>query len=396
MIAPDMYITAAVASLAIFFGRKLNSSVPFLRLFCIPEAVSGGLLISLLLLAAHELWSIEFTFDSTIKNLCMTLFFTAVGFQSDLRSIRCGGRSFVLVSAFVAILVISQNCISLGLSKIMDINPLVGLSAGSVSMIGGHGTSGGFSPLFERMGLENAETLMMAAATFGLIAGSVTGGPCAEFLIRRQKLTAEDSHQGKHMDNNAGEKAQNSLSGTTDAIFQLIIAMAAGKGLNKLLSLTGIMFPTYFGSLLAAFIIRNCLGAFGKGHIVRTETIKTTGNVSLSLFIGIAMISLKLWELSDMALPLFAILLCQVIFLIIFVLFIGFPLLGRTYNSVVMVAGVCGFGLGATPNAMANMSAVCDKHGYAFEPFLVIPIVGAVVLDIINTSLITIFLNCIH
>jgi len=404
----DMYLSAGVGVLALLLGMLFTRSIPFLKRFCIPAPVSGGLLISLLTLLLYSVWGIECTFDQTIKDICMMLFFTSVGFQCDLKVLRQGGRPLVMMVALVAILIIIQNLISVGIASGLGMDPLFGMSAGSIPMSGGHGTSGGFSPLLEEMGLQGADSITMAAATFGLVAGSMLGGPLAERLIRKRGLAEESSSSDVMTGLEASEASpegkkeyqhseESSFRDYTKAVYQLILAMALGACLSKLLKLTGITFPTYFGSLIAAALIRNIMGASSKlSRQLSLGKIISLGDISLLLFLGMAMSYLRLWELASLALPLCLILLAQVTFMAIYATAVAFPLLGKNYDSAVLVSGLCGFGLGATPNAMANMSAVCYKYRYAAGPFIIVPIIGAMFVDIINTGVVTLFLNIIR
>ena len=395
----DMYASAGLGVVALLLGMFFTRKIAFLKRYCIPAPVSGGLLISLITLLLYVLFGIECKFDGTVKDLCMMLFFTSVGFQCDLKELRRGGRPLVVLTALVAVLIVVQNLISLGIAKGLGLDPLVGMAAGSIPMSGGHGTSGGFSPLLEELGLKGASSITMAAATFGLVAGSLLGGPLGEALIRRHKL-AEPSAAGKEQIG-VGDITESSITrkehGYLVGACMLFVATALGSGLSMLLALTGITFPTYFGSLLAACALRNILGAFPalSGKLCVGE-VMSLGDICLQLFLGMAMASLRLWELASLALPLALILAAQVAFMALYGAFVAFPLLGRNYDSAVMVSGLCGFGLGATPNAMANMSAVCFKYRYAVNPFIVVPIIGAMFLDIINTGVVTLFLNIIH
>jgi ESS family glutamate:Na+ symporter len=271
-------------------------------------------------------------------------------------------------------------------------------------MSGGHGTSGGFSPLLEQMGLGSASSITMAAATFGLVAGSLLGGPLGEALIRRHKL-ADSGTQADVMASLETTESKHAGSQTEEQAFrrylvaacELIIAMALGTGLSKLLALTGITFPTYFGALLTACLMRNLIGLSPKwSESLCAGQIVSIGDICLQLFLGMAMASLRLWELASLALPLTLILLAQVAFMALYAAFAAFPLLGRGYDSAVLVSGLCGFGLGATPNAMANMSAVCYKYRYSAAPFIIVPIIGAMFVDLINTGVVTVFLNLIR
>lgn len=407
LVALDMYQTAGVGVLALLLGMFFTRTLPFLKRFCIPAPVSGGIVISLLTLAAYSILGVEFSFDGTIRDISMMLFFTSVGFQSDMSAIKKGGRTLVVMVLLVAVLIVFQNLISVGIARAMGLDPLVGMASGSIPMSGGHGTSGGFSPLLESMGLTGASSITMACATFGLVAGSMIGGPLAELLIRRNGLASESlstdvvtglegseaSPESKVERPQSGEKSFREYS---KAVYLLVLAMALGTCLSKLLALTGITFPTYFGSLIAACLIRNVCSAFPKtSERLGIEKIVSLGDIALSLFLGIAMSSLKLWELAGLAIPLCVILFAQVVFIALFAAFVAFRSLGKDYDAAVLVSGLCGFGLGATPNAMANMSAVCFKYRYAVNPFIIVPIIGAMFVDIINTGLVTVFLNLI-
>ena len=285
-------------------------------------------------------------------------------------------------------------------------------------MTGGHGTAGGFASVLEGMGLHGAGTIGMAAATFGLISGSMIGGPLAERIIRK-KLTHEQMQtpdeevdpamagiesdeasptgRAKRLSSNEQEFQQ-----YAKATYCIVLVMGAGTIMSWLLAKTGVTFPTYFGALILAAIVRNTIGFVrykddGKwvkaDKLLDMDRIISVGNICLSMFLGMAMISLKLWELQSLALPLVVILIAQVAMMDFFVYFVAFPLLGRSYDAAVLCAGICGFGLGATPNAMANMSAVCYKYRYTVKPFLIVPIIGAMFADLINTGMITLFLN---
>jgi len=400
-----MYQTAGVGVLALLVGIYLTRYIKFLKKFCIPAPVTGGLIFSLLTLGLYHL-GIECSFDGTIKDICMMLFFTSVGFQSDFKVLKKGGKPLLVMIGLVFGLIVCQNLISVGMARGMGLQALFGMSAGSIPMCGGHGTAGGFAPLLAKMGLEGADSITMAAATFGLVAGSLLGGPLAEKLIRKHDLAdpsasksvmegiegVEASPEAKLTSTNQEEDFQMYVMGAC----YLFFAMALGTGVSKLLQLTGITFPTYFGALLVACFLRNVMGLSPK--LLRglpVDKIVYLGDISLQLFLGIAMASLQLWQLASLALPLGAILCAQVAFMALFGAFVAFPLLGKNYDSAVLVSGLCGFGLGATPNAMANMSAVCYKYRYAVQPFVIVPIIGAMFVDLINTGVITVFLNLI-
>jgi len=414
----DMIQTAGIGALALIVGMVLTRSVGFLQKFCVPSPVSGGLIFSLLTLALYGWFDIEVSFDSTLEDVFMLAFFTSVGFQSDLKVVKKGGRLLMIMLVLLVVIITIQNLMPIGISRLMGVDPLIGMASGSISMTGGHGTAGGFASVLESMGLQGAGTIGMAAATFGLVAGSMLGGPLAERIIHT-KLTNEQMQPhdeeidpamaGIESDEASPEGRKKRISTNeqefqryANAFYCIFLVMGAGTLLSWVLAKTGITFPTYFGALILAAIVRNTLGYINykeDGRWVKAEKlldmerIVSVGNICLSLFLGMAMISLRLWELQNLALPLVIILLSQVVMMAFFVYLIAFPLLGRNYDAAVLCAGICGFGLGATPNAMANMSAVCYKYHYTVNPFLIVPIIGAMFADFINTGIITLFLN---
>ncbi len=414
----DMIQTAGIGALALIVGMVLTRSVGFLQKFCVPSPVSGGLIFSLLTLALYGWFDIEVSFDSTLEDVFMLAFFTSVGFQSDLKVVKRGGRLLMIMLVLLVVIITIQNLMPIGITRLMGVDPLIGMASGSISMTGGHGTAGGFASVLESMGLQGAGTIGMAAATFGLVAGSMLGGPLAERIIHTKLTNEQMQPQDEEIDpamagiesDEASPEGRKKRISTNEQEFQryanafycIFLVMGAGTLLSWVLAKTGITFPTYFGALILAAIVRNTLGYINykeDGRWVKAEKlldmerIVSVGNICLSLFLGMAMISLRLWELQNLALPLVIILLSQVVMMAFFVYLIAFPLLGRNYDAAVLCAGICGFGLGATPNAMANMSAVCYKYHYTVNPFLIVPIIGAMFADFINTGIITLFLN---
>lgn len=407
----DMLQSAGIGALALLTGIFMTRKIKWLQRFCIPSPVSGGLVFSIITLLLYKFIHVEVTFDGTLKDVFMLAFFTSVGFQSNLNVIKQGGKTLVMMLILLVGIIATQNLIPIGICKLLDTNPLIGMAAGSISMAGGHGTAGGFSAVLESMGLQGAATISMAAATFGLIAGSVIGGPVAERLIRKhlssERLEPKDFKVDPAM---AGIESEEALpAGRAKRIssneeefqqfawgtYSILIVMTLGTLTSLLLGQTGITFPTYFGALLTAAVIRNIIELTSFRRILKIKKIVSVGNICLSLFLGMAMISLKLWELESLALPLITILFAQIVAIALLTYYIAFPILGHDYDAAVLVAGICGFGLGATPNAMANMSAVCYKYHYSIKPFLIVPIIGAMFVDLINTGFITLFLNWI-
>ena len=414
----DMIQTAGIGALALIVGMVLTRKVAFLQKFCVPSPVSGGIIFSLITLVLYGFCDVEVSFDGTLKDVFMLAFFTSVGFQSDLKVIKQGGRLLVIMLTLLVVIIALQNLMPMGITRLMGVDSLIGMAAGSISMTGGHGTAGGFASVLEGMGLHGAGTVGMAAATFGLIAGSMIGGPLAEKIVRT-KLTHEQMQpQDEDIDpamagiesDEASPTGRTKRVSTNEQEFQqyakaaycILLVMGGGTILSWLFAKTGITFPTYFGALILAAIVRNTIGFVsykdnGKWEkaekLLDMERIVSVGNICLSMFLGMAMISLRLWELQSLALPLIVILVSQVVMMALFAYFVAFPMLGRNYDVAVLCAGMCGFGLGATPNAMANMSSVCYKYRYTVKPFLIVPIIGAMLANLINTGMITLFLN---
>ena len=408
VISLDMLQSAGVGALALVAGMIMTKKVKLLQRFCIPSPVSGGLVFSILALLVYSWFDVQMDFDTTLQNVFMLIFYTSVGFQSDPKVLKKGGKPLMMMLLLLVVLIFAQNLLPVGIAKAFGIDPLVGMAAGSIPMCGGHGTAGGFSPLLQSMGFDSALTATMACATFGLITGSMVGGPLATQLIRRRlKETAQQpapevdpAMAGIESDEASPEGRAERLSSSeiefqkyARATYAILIVMALGVVVSNLLQKTGITFPTYFGALLTAACVRVIVDATPCRKYLEMEKIVSVGNISLSVFLGMAMISLKLWELQSLAMPLVVMLFAQVVLMVLFVWFLAFPLLGKDYDSAVLCAGICGFGLGATPNAMANMSAVCYKYYYTVKPFLIVPIVGAMFVDMLNTGIITAFLN---
>ena len=388
----DMYQTLAVSVLVLILGQFLKKRINFLEKFCIPAPVIGGLLFAVLTCVCYSLGIAEFTFDDTLREVCMVFFFTSVGFQANLKVLKSGGKSLFIFLGLVVVLIVSQNFLALGVSKLLHLDPLVGLCTGSIPMVGGHGTAGAFGPVLEDFDVKGATTICTAAATFGLIAGSLIGGPIGKRLIDRKKLldtaVAEDDSilvedEKKH------ERHTNMYAA---AVFQLIIAVGIGTIISELLTKTGLTFPIYIGAMIAAAVIRNIGEYSGKFDIYMGE-INNLGGICLSLFLGIAMITLKLWQLAELALPLIILLSAQLILMMLFTYFVVFNVMGRDYDAAVLSAGTCGFGMGATPNAMANMQAICDRYVPSVKAYLIIPLIGSLFADFLNSLVITFFIN---
>ena len=284
----------------------------------------------------------EFAFDDTLKEVCMVMFFTSVGFQANLKVLKSGGKAMIVFLGVVIVLIVSQNFLAVGLANLLGVDPLVGLCTGSIPMVGGHGTAGAFGPVLEDFGIKGATTLCTAAATYGLIAGSMMGGPLGKMLIERHHLLDTIVPEDDSLLVEEEIKHERHSSMYPAASFQLIIAMGIGTVLSKLLSLTGMTFPIYIGAMIAAACIRN-LGEYGGKFTVYMGEINDIGGICLSLFLGMAMITLKIWQLAELALPLVVLLAGQTLFMILYSFAIVYNVMGRDYDAAVIVSGTCGF-----------------------------------------------------
>ena len=388
----DMYQTIAVAVVVLILGAFLKRKISFLEKFCIPAPVIGGLIFAIFTLICYSTGILEIDFDDTLKEVCMVFFFTSVGFQANLKVLKSGGKPLLIFLVLVIVLIITQNFTAIGLANLLGLDSLTGMTTGSIPMVGGHGTAGAFGPVLEDFGISGATTVCTAAATFGLVAGSLMGGPIGNRLIKKHNLLETIKNDDDTLLVEEEEKHERHFSMYAPAVFQLIIAVGIGTIFSKLLSLTGMTFPIYIGAMIAAAIMRN-IGEYTGKITIHMGEINDLGGICLSLFLGIAMITLKLWQLADLALPLVILLAGQVALMFLFSYIVVFNVMGRNYDAAVLVAGTCGFGMGATPNAMANMQAICEKYVPSVKAYLLIPLVGSLFADFLNSLAITFFIN---
>lgn len=388
----DLYQTLAIAVVVLILGQFLKKKINFLEKFCIPAPVVGGLLFALLTCILYATGVAEFEFDDTLREVCMVFFFTSVGFQANLKVLKSGGKSLVVFLLLVVVLIVLQNVLAVGVSNVMGIDPLIGMCTGSIPMVGGHGTAGAFGPVLEDFNVTGATTICTAAATFGLVAGSLIGGPIGKRLIEKKDLLKTVVPEDDSLLEEEEKNHERHPDFYAAAVFQLILAIGIGTIISYLLTMTGLTFPIYIGAMIAAAIIRNVGEYSGKFKIYMGE-INNLGGICLSLFLGIAMITLKLWQLADLALPLITLLLAQLILMYLYANFVIFRLMGKDYDAAIIAAGTCGFGMGATPNAMANMQALCERYAPSVKAYLLIPLVGSLFADFLNSLIITGFIN---
>ena len=394
----NIYETMALVSTIFYLGKYMRWKVSTLVKFCIPPAVVGGFIFALLTLLLHISDIITLNLDMTLQNLFMTTFFTSIGFTASFKVLKQGGKQVIIFLGLAALLVILQNSVGVMLASLFNLNPLLGLCTGSIPMIGGHGTAGSFGPMLEEMGVAKATTVSVASATFGLIMGSIIGGLVARNLIIRYKVKTTHDESSNNQPVEVGdfnEENPNILSfkKLMNAACFLFIAMGIGSLISKLIQTSGLTFPSYVGAMLVAATIRNVYD-IRKKEIYEKE-IETIGGLSLSFFLTMALMGLKLWQLFDLALPLLIMLIAQVLLVGIFAYFIIYRIMGKNYEGVVFASATCGFGMGATPSAIANMDELTNRFGFAHTPYFVVPIVGGLFIDFVNSAIITIFINLI-
>ena len=401
----DMIQAIGLAVILLIIGRALRKRIGFLEKYCIPAPVIGGFLFAIITFIFKQSNFLEIKFDTTLQQFFMVMFFTSVGFNASLQVLKKGGKKVFTFLAVAVGLLILQNLVAVGLGPFVGLHPLLALMTGSTPMTGGHGTAAAIAPTIEALGFKGAETastIAIATATFGLIAGSMIGGPIADSLIKKYNLLPneiinerKDIHfEEKDIDENVRKEEKTILDGEkfSYAFFYILIAMGIGSYLSILLKqfLPVLSLPVYIGPMIIAAIMRNIFDISEKLHAPIHE-ISIIEDVSLNLFLAMALMSLKLWQLIDLALPVIILLIAQIILIFFYLRFVTFKIMGGDYDAAVMVSGHAGFGLGATPNGIANMKSVTEKYIYSKVAFFVIPLVGALFIDFFNVSIITIF-----
>src|SRR5699024_2586853 len=399
MLELDAITTLAIASLLYLLGIFIVNHVSILRKLCIPAPVIGGLIFSILVAILQSTNIITIKLDSEfIQNFFMLAFFTTIGLGASLKLLRLGGKVLILYFIFCGFLAVFQNLISVSLAKVLNIPPLLGLTAGSMSMEGGHGNAAAYGQTIRNMGFDSALTAALAAATLGLVAGGLVGGPVVKFLITKYNLKSEHAEETTTDYGNvkSNEYLHNRMNPTTIFFLQftiVTICMAIGSYLGNTFSeLTGINIPIYVGAMFVAVIIRN-ISEYNNLNLIDMKFVDKISDISLSLFLSIALMSIQLTEIYQLALPLIIIVLIQVVFIVLFSIFIVFRGLGKDYDAAVMIGGFIGHGLGATPNAMANLDVITKKFGASPKSYLVVPIVGAFLIDLLGVPIVTTFIN---
>ena len=390
----DMVGTIAMGLISLFVGKKLKEKLVFLDRFGIPAAVIGGILFALVHLIMRICHIGSISYDTTLQTPFMVVFFTTIGLGSSIAGLKKGGKLLVIFWILSGIMTFMQTVIGVSLAKVTGINPLLGVMAGSVSMSGGHGSAGAFGQTIEELGVTGGLTVALSAATFGLIAGGLLGSPLAVHLIKKFNLKPKDVVNKEEVQKKDDtEKREITLSSMMSHVSMLSIVMTIGIALSTLLKTKfGIALPSYVGAMFVAIIFNNLNIKF-KWLDMDRNLINIIGETSLNIFLSMALISLKLWELAALAIPLLIILFSQVLFMWLYTRFIVFKAMGGDYDAAVMVSGMCGSGLGATTNAMINMGEISGKYGYTVNPYLIVPLTGAFLIDIFQMPVIITAIN---
>ncbi len=399
----NMIQSIGLAVIFLLLGKAVKNAIPVFSRYAIPSPVIGGLIFSIIHMIFRQKNIASFEFDTTLQTFFQIMFFCTVGFNASFKMLKIGGKQVLLFLLISTVFAVLQNALAVGLAGIVGIDPLLALLTASPALTGGHGTSAAVAPSIEALGYPQALTVALTAATFGLVAGSLLGSPMANRLIIKDNLL----HKKKLPSSNETEfdlsitQKNTPLLDTNKismAFFQILIAMFLGTYLTDALNAfvsqwsTDINFPAYIGAMITAAVIRNISDATG---FIKTplEEIKVVEEVSLNLFLGMALITLKLWQLIDLALPMLLLLLAQCVMMYLYGIFVSYPLMGKNYDSAVMVAGLTGFAMGSTSNAMANMNSITEKYVYSRTAFFIVPIVGSLFIDFINIGIIQGFIS---
>lgn len=387
----NFYQAGAIAIGCYALGLWLNARCRLLRDFFIPEAVVGGLMFALLKLVLHALGIMDIVFDNVLEQFFMTLFFTSIGFAAKLSFVRSGGNKLLLLAGLLAVLIICQDTLGVTIARLLEEHPLLGVAAGSIPLVGGYGSAGVFGPLIQELGVSGAMASSMAMATFGLIMGGLLGGPIAGVLIRQHKLCGTGQERTE-------ETCEEKSFTTTPRLFMramalMLIAMGVGSIVSDIGKQMGYILPAYLGSIMVAAVLRN-LGEDEpeSRRYIPMKEITVLADIGLNIFLSMALMALNMWELAGLFGPLAALALGQMLLMSIYTYFVVFRALGKDYEAAVIVAAICGFGLGAVPTAMANMEAITNRHGHAPMAFLLVPLIGSLA-DGINAAVVITFIN---
>lgn len=389
----DMVATIAVGLISLWIGTKLKNKIKILDNFGIPAAVIGGLLFALVHLISRSAGVGSIEYDTTLLTPFMVIFFTIIGLGSSIEALKQGGKLLIIFWLLSGFMTFMQTVIGVSVAKLTGINALLGVLAGSVSMSGGHGSAAAFGKTVEDLGVGGGLTVALSSATFGLVAGGLLGAPLAIYLIKKYKLTPKNTINKEEIEQKTYEKKELTLKSMMSHITMLSIVVSVGISISSLLKTQfDIALPSYVGAMFCAIIFNNLNLKF-KWIDIDRNLIAILGESALNIFLSMALISLKLWELADLAVPMLSILFAQVLFMWFYARYIVFRLMGKDYDAAVMVSGICGSGLGATTNAMINMGEVSSRYAYTINPYLVVPLTGAFLIDIFQMPVIITAIN---
>jgi len=396
----ETFLAVTLGIIVLFVGKRLNARVAFLRDFSIPEPVSGGLLFSVIFALLYLVTGVGVDFSLAARDMLLIYFFTTIGINASFRDLLAGGRPLVVLLAITVVYMVMQNFVGTGVAALLGQPHEVGLIGGTVSLIGGHGTSIAWAPRFEELGVVGAGEIGIASATFGLILASLMGGPLAKFLIQRHQLSRgsdEPLDIGTPMEETVQQSPGLGYLDFLDAVLAIHAAIILGYLINGGLQQLGLQLPMFVTCLFGGILLTN-LRPRSWPRITGTEwpsrkpAVALIADISLGTFLAMSLMSMQLWTLVDLAGPILAILAAQALLTVVFALFVVFRLMGRNYDAAVVSAGFGGYALGATPTAMANMSAVTQRYGASHLAFITVPLVGAFFIDLVNAALIPLFL----
>jgi len=384
-----VYETMATASVVLVVGRQLLR-LEFLRSYSIPEPVAGGMLVAILIWAWRLATGSEIQFSTNLQTPFMLAFFATLGMSADVGALYRGGRHVLRFLLVVIGILLVQNVVGAGAAALLGLPAAIGLLAGSITLVGGHGTAAAWSPvLAAKFGQYPIAEMALASATFGLVLGAMLGGPVARILLRRQpSQIATSEEEPPHNLEVPGETRPITPLAFVEVLALLLLCIIAGRYVGTLTADSAIALPDFVWVLLSAVLLKHALLPFR--YRVPDQAVSILGHVSLGLFVSMALMSLRLWEMASLALPLLFILMLQTAMAALYAVFVCYPIMVRSYDAIVLSAGFCGVALGATPTAVANMQAVTDRFGPSHLAFLVVPVVGAFFIDIVNAFVIRI------
>ncbi len=392
------FLAVTIGIVVLFIGKRLNGVVGFLREFSIPEPVTGGLLFSIVLAIVFAISGVAVEFDLAARDILLVYFFTTIGINASLKDLLAGGKPLVILLAITITYMFVQNLTGISVAALFDLPTAVGVLGGTMSLIGGHGTTIAWAPnIAEDYGISNAMEIGIASATFGLILASLMGGPIAKFLINRNKLIPE---QIEPQDVGLAEAQREEGIGHLnflDAVLAIHLAAVLGLVLNDVIADLGLKLPLFVTCLFAGIILTNLIPKSlprlsGMAWPSRTPAMALIADISLGCFLAMSLMSLQIWTLIDLAAPIFTILAAQFVIAVVINIYVVFPAMGRNYDAAVVCAGFGGISLGSTPTAMANMAAVTQRFGASHLAFIVVPLVCAFFIDLANALLIPFFL----